>query len=110
MINMVRGDTLSLQFQRKDLDGDVITDTPSSIYFTVKESYFTPAFVLQKTIANMQMDNEGVWHFSIAPAETESLPYGDYVFDIEVTDNGAVTTIAKGVLRLEGEVTWEVNR
>ena len=110
MIKATRGDTIALQFQRKDLDGEPITTTPTAIYFTVKESFDVPFMVIQKTLADMEMDADGFWHFTIAPAETEVLPYGEYVYDVEVTDEGAVITIAKGAFVLEGEATWQVNK
>lgn len=110
MIKATRGDTIALAFQRKDMDGEVIMDTPTAMYFTMKETFNTMPYVVQKTLEDMEMDAEGVWHFVIAPAETEALLFGDYVFDIEVTDGDAVTTIAKGEIKLEGEATWRANK
>jgi hypothetical protein len=54
----------------------------------------------------MAMDRNGVWRFTIENADTEGLSYGIYVFDLQVTENGAVTTIAKGKFELTQEATW----
>ena len=110
MISKTRGDTIGLKFQRKDADGEVITDTPTSMYLTVKTSYSASAYIIQKSLDDMTMDEDGTWHVVIDPEDTEALPYGTYVFDIEVTAYGYVTTICKDSLKLTEEATWSGNK
>lgn len=108
-LTQTRGDTRGYYFTRVDGAGQVISATPDSLYFTVKTSFNTPQFVLQKSLADMTIDEEYVYHFTILPEDTERLPYGTYVFDIQVTQDGVVTTIAKGKFVLTQEATWAIN-
>ena len=110
MISKTRGDTIGLKFQRKDADGETIITRPEEMYMTVKTSWDSPDALIQKTLADMTMDEEGVWHVVIQPSDTENLAYGTYVVDIEVTAQGYVTTIAKDSLKLTEESTWSVNK
>lgn len=109
-MTLVRGDTGAFKFQRLDSSGSAITAIPTAIYFTVKKSYNNSGDIFQKTLADMTMDEDGTWHFIIAPEDTASLDYGSYVFDLEVTTNDYVQTIAKGKLILEEEATWVGNK
>ena len=38
-MELIRGDTLKLKFQRKNKNGEVIKTKPDKLYFTVKSSY-----------------------------------------------------------------------
>lgn len=109
-MNLTRGDTGQYKFQRLDSDGTVITSTPDSIYFTVKKSFSSSTVVIQKTISDMTMEEDNYWHFTLNPEDTEELDTGIYVYDIEVTEDGYVATIAKGTLKLLPEATWYSNK
>ena len=110
MISKTRGDSILLKFQRKDADGQVILTPPTTMYFTLKESFETEGFILQKSLSDMTMEEDGTWHIELLPEETEEMPYGTYVFDIEVTAYGKVTTICKDSLKLTEESTWRENK
>lgn len=109
-MELTRGDSAPLKFQRKDANGDPILIAPAQMYFTCKKDWNQTDFVFQKTLADMTMDEDGTWHFTIAPTDTEKLPVGNYVFDIEVKQDNYVQTIAKGTLKLTSEATWYNNR
>jgi hypothetical protein len=106
---MVRGDSKAYKFQRKDREGNILTDTPTTLFFTVKTSFKTQEYVLQKNLENMYITQDGYWHFVLNPEDTEDLPYGKYCWDIQVVQDGFKTTIARGYLVLTDESTWEVN-
>ena len=89
-LSQTRGDTATYTFQRKNASGEIITDTPDALYFTVKKAYTDKTPLIQKKIADM-------------------LAFGNYVYDIQVNDNDAVTTIAKGAFTLTPEATWQSN-
>lgn len=108
-MKMTRGDTAGFNFQRKDAEGQPITTTPDALYFTVKAKWTDQRALIQKTIDDMTMDEDGTWHFVIQAGETDALPYGNYIYDIEVIENDAVQTICKGKLTLTQEATWQVN-
>ena len=108
-MKLTRGDTAGYNFQRKDAEGNVITTTPDALYFTVKAKWTDENALIQKTINDMTKDEDGTWHFVIQAGETDGLPYGNYVYDIEVIDDDAVQTISKGIITLTEEATWQAN-
>ena len=109
-MEFTRGDTQPLKFQRLDADGRVITTSPSKMFFTVKSDYKDKYFVFQKTLTEMTFGQDNYWHFIIEAADTQDLPVGTYVYDIEVTADGRVFTISKGTLKLLPEATWSSNK
>lgn len=108
-LSQTRGDTRGYYFKRIDAEGQTIMATPDSLFFTVKASFNAQPFVFQKTLEDMTFDENGVYHFTIEPEDTETLSYGTYAWDIQVTQDGVVTTIAKGYLELTHEATWSSN-
>lgn len=109
VIEMTRGDTCPLKFQRLDARGNVITEIADKMYFTVKRNFNTKPFVLQKTLDDMTFDSEGYYHFIINPEDTEKLMYGDYAADVEVLVGSYKYTVSKFILRLTDEATWYLN-
>lgn len=105
-LSQTRGDTVSYTFQRLDMNGDVIFTTPEALFFTLKTNFETNKIIVQKDLSKMNMDSTGTWRFTLEHEDTKDLPYSNYVFDIQVTESGAVSTIAKGILRLTQEATW----
>lgn len=110
MITITRGDTQPLKWTRLDPDGHTITDAPDAMYLTIKRSWDDKTAVIQKKLADMVQDESGAWHTTIAAEETEALAYGSYVFDLEVTVQGAVTTICKDEIAITREATWQANK
>lgn len=106
---MVRGDSKAYKFQRKDREGNILTDTPTTLFFTVKTSFKTQEYVLQKNLENMFITQDGYWHFVLNPEDTENLSYGKYCWDIQVVQDGFKTTISRGHLFLTDESTWKEN-
>jgi hypothetical protein len=117
-MKIIRGDTKRYKFQRVDADGNVITERPAGLFFTVKESWGTQEPTFQKTIDDMEFDDDpesdtyGYWCFTIRPEDTNDLPYETYVCDIEVVrdfDKLEKTTIMKDQFKILGESTWATN-
>lgn len=107
---MIRGDTRAYKFKRHLLDGTIITEEPESLYFTIKRSFNSKDFVVQKKLSDMSyMEEDEYWHFIIEPEDTENLSYGTYVFDLQAVQDGFKTTIAKGQFIIETEVTFKIN-
>ena len=105
-MKQIRGDTKRYYFQRLNADGDPITERPDKLYFTVKKKTTDKVVLIQKTLDDMQVDDDGTYHFTIEPEDTDELKYMNYVFDIEVITDGVKTTIAKGGFTIEDEVTF----
>lgn len=108
-ISQPRGDTWGYKFQRFDFDGDVIMDRPDEMYFTVKNCFHDKDFVIQKTLADMYIDEEGFWHFTITADDTNNLAFGVYDADVERIVSGDVKTLATGTFTLTEEVTYASN-
>lgn len=109
-MTLTRGDTGFYKFQRLDVNGDPITSIPVSLYFTVKKSFSTNVFIIQKTLSDMTLGEDNYWHIVIEPEDTINLKYGSYVFDIEVTTDNYVLTICKGQFEITEESTWSENK
>jgi hypothetical protein len=109
MIKIVRGDTKRLCFQRIDPEGNPILEKASKIYFTVKKSNYAKEPLFQKTIDDMEFDEEGIYHFTIETDDTSEITYGNYVFDIEVKEFNYTQTIAQGAFIIAKEVTFKEN-
>lgn len=109
-MQIIRGDTCPLKFQCKDGGGTPITTVADAVYFTVKTSYDVEAVTFQKTLEDMTFDEDGTYHFEIEPSDTEELPYGTYVYDIEITRGDTVKTISQGQLKITKEATWKANK
>ena len=117
-MRIIRGDTKRIKFQRKDADGNLVTETPAELYFTVKNAWTDEDFIFQKTLADMEYDDDeesetyGFWGFTIRPEDTNGMSYGRYVCDIEVIRDAEKlekTTIYKDQFNVMGEATWAIN-
>ena len=99
-LSMTRGDTESLTVSVKDTP----FQAGDTVFFTVRPKVCAP-IALQK-IATTFTDGKAV--FSIAPSDTEGLPFGSYVYDIQWTKaNGDVVTIVKpSIFTIAEEVTY----
>lgn len=107
-MKFTRGDTYKFKFQRKDVNGEPIMAKSEKMWFTVKQNYFTKNIELQKTLENgIEFTEDGYYHVTINPNETNQLMYGNYVCDIQVKNDDVVTTIYKGTLTLTEEVTFD---
>lgn len=104
-----RGDTHFYTFQRRTKDGDVILEKADAIYFTVKDKALPDKFLIQKTIDDMQFDQDGSYHFRLEPSDTANLKFTEYVYDLEVIHDGITTTIADGKFIVRREVTFISN-
>lgn len=109
-MQFTRGDTFKFKFQRIDGNGEVITTKADKVWFTVKDNYYTDKIIIQKTLENEDItyDDEYFYHVIINNQDTQSLSYKKYVCDIQVENNGVVSTIYKDKFTLLEEVTFEV--
>ena len=108
-IKLVRGDTLAFKFQRKDAEGQVITTQSEKMWFTVKLDTYSKDKIIQKTLDSgiMYDDTDNSYHIIIQHNDTKDLFYMDYVYDIQVENDGVVATIKKAKLIIKDEVTFE---
>lgn len=100
-IEMTRGDSLTVQIGINNADGTpYVPSQGDSIRFALKKDYSDRNPVILKTV-----DVEDLL-LKLLPSDTKRLPYGDYVYDVELTqEDGTVDTfIARARLRITEEV------
>ena len=100
-IEMTRGDSLTVQIGINNADGTpYVPSQGDSIRFALKKDYSDRNPVILKTV-----DVEDLL-LKLLPSDTKRLPYGDYVYDVELTqEDGTVDTfIARAHLRITEEV------
>lgn len=88
-ISLTRGDTLYavLKLYNKE-DERVVLGENDSVRFALKEEYedVEPLLVIDIPVDTMTL--------RIAPEDTKSLPFGTYLYDIQVTfENGDIDTV-----------------
>ena len=84
-ITITRGDTgvFTLTVKNGDTEYDYSND---EVLFTVKQNTRANEYVIQKTVRYGE-------NITIAPADTQRLGYGTYVYDVQLTSGGIVDTI-----------------
>ena len=100
-IYLTRGDTFRATIALKDAEGEIYTPIEGeSIRFAMKKHYEDETPLLLKTVPIDTLE------LVILPADTKELPFGDYVWDMQITrENGDVDTfITKAQLVLTEEV------
>ncbi len=111
-LELIRGDTLDLKFQRKLINNEVITEVPDKMYFTIKSSYYDEDYLIQKRLEDNSItfnSQDKYYYFTLEPSDTDNLNYGTYVYDIEIIKDGVVKTILKGKIKIKEEVTFASN-
>ena len=106
-----RGTTLKLKAQRKDLDGQPILTIAEEIYFVVKKRWTDKEPLIIKDLNDMTFDEDGYYHFTIDPTDTENIPYGQYVWDFTPVndDNAYRFKPAHGYFIIGNSAGWIVN-
>ena len=106
-----RGDTFFIKFRRRDFNDETITHISEKMWFTVKENAYTKEKLIQKTLVdgNIFFDDDHYYHVIIEHDDTKDLDYGTYYCDIQVENEGVITTIYKDTFELDEEITFEGN-
>ena len=101
-IQITRGDTGIFTLAIKS-GGQSYDYSNDEVLFTVKRNTNTNQIIFQKTVEYGNI-------VTILPTDTASLPYGNYVYDAQVTTAQGIvnTVITPNPFSVEREVTWEV--
>ena len=102
VIRLTRGDTARLSIALQNNEGeDYELSSKDVLRFTIKKSANNKEFLVQKV-------NVGDPLFHIEPEDTQSLKYGSYVYDVEITtsEGDVYTIIDPNKFILTKEVTW----
>lgn len=82
-LSMVRGTTLSLALSVQDSDGNVYTLQPGEVLrFGVKKKPEDADYLFVTEAGPTDTDEDDKYVFSIAPSDTEELPFGCYYYDV----------------------------
>lgn len=99
-IKMVKGDTESFGFE---LEG---VENLDAAYFSCKRNSQDENYLFQKSLNNgITKRTENQYVVRITPDNTALLEPGQYWYDLEISKNGDVFTIFRGVLDLLPEIT-----
>lgn len=81
-----RGNYKIIKFQRKNKNGEVITDLPDKMYFSVKNNFDEKDTLFQKKLNDgITYDEETNYYFvELKQDDTEGLDYGTYDYDIKI--------------------------
>ena len=101
VIAITRGDTGIFTLNITDAQGNPYDYSHDEVLFTVKRNIDTTEKIMQKTVEYGQV-------VIIQPVDTATLPYGTYVYDVQVTTAGGVvdTVITPSRFLVKAEVTF----
>ena len=110
-IEFPRGDTCPLKFSLLDEGKSFIKlSETDEMYFTVKKSYGTNEYILQKRFSKQEISEDGDGYtLTIMPEDTNNLNYGTYVYDLYVKSGDLTRTVCMGQITLTNEVTFISN-
>lgn len=100
-IHLTRGDSAVLLLKiRKNDDTEYELQAGDSVLFTVKNSVYDTAVIIQKKLIDGAI--------KLNPSDTKNLQYGTYYYDVELTqsDGFVATVIGPQKLIIEPEVTY----
>lgn len=100
-----RGDTIPVTFDLLNVNEENI-DIVEEIYFTVKRSFNQNDYLLQKRLSRGEIEcNNGQFGLVIEHKDTGTLPYGTYVYDIQIKIGTFYRTVCRGNITLTNEAT-----
>ena len=111
IIGINRGTSIRLKAQRLDYDGEPILEEAEEIYFVVKKKWTDETALITKGLDDMTFDEDGYYHFTIAPTDTENLDYGEYVWDFTAIedDDAYRAKPAHGYFVVGNSAGWIIN-
>lgn len=108
-IDLIRGDTLNIQFE---LESDTVISLESDSFdvaFSVKQAATDGNYTFQKGKSAVTEIGENTFIMRIAPADTENLIPGWYYYDLQLAIGSDIYTIAIGKLQLIRDITLPPN-
>lgn len=109
-MQITRGDYDIIPFVRKDYKGNIITDIPEKVYFTMKKDINTKDALLQKRLGDgITIDDTYTYNIEFKSEDTANLPIGTYVYDICIKNGDRPSTIHKGYFEITYDVTHKNN-
>lgn len=102
---IVRGDDMSIEIEILDDEGVAVDLTNAEVFFTAKKSVNAPdsEAVLSKSVGNGS--DEGIVQINFTASETNNLKPRSYWWDIQIVDDGIVTSSRRQLFRVVGDIT-----
>ena len=108
-MEMIRGDEFKFKFKRQTENGETITERPKQMYITFKYNDENQALFQKKLDEGITFDGE-YYHVTINPEDTNNLPFGKLIYDIEIIkENDKPKTLKVDELEIKKEVTYACN-
>ena len=105
-MKIIRGDYKVISFVRKDIDKEIIKEIPEKVYLTIKKNEFSKDVLIQKTLENgIVIDENFNYNVEFVSSDTDNLPFGKYVYDIEIKNGDKPRTIKVDTFEICEEVT-----
>ena len=104
-IDMIRGDTLNIQFEIEADEPINYASEDFNVTFSVKQAATDNAYVFQKHKSAVTEIDENTFVLRVAPEDTESLTPGYYYYDLQLNIKTDVFTIALGYLQIIRDIT-----
>jgi hypothetical protein len=104
-IDMIRGDTVNIQFE---VESDTVLDLSSNdfqITFSLKQAATDTEYVFQKHKTAVTQISENNFVLRIAPDDTEELIPGYYFYDLQLGIGDDIYTIALGMFQIIRDIT-----
>jgi hypothetical protein len=98
---MVRGDTGTVELALTDENGNAIEPEAYTAIFSLKKNIDDVAYIMQKQFVNGKVE--------FTHADTNNLPYGQYVYDVqvEILQDSSIHTIGANTFSILPDVTRE---
>jgi hypothetical protein len=103
-----RGDTWTNKLTFTDDNGDPIDITNNVYWMTLKldpEASDADADAQASVTASGADATNGIVYVIFQPADTDGLLPANYYYDVQQVDNGAVTTIMEGRVKVKRDIT-----
>jgi hypothetical protein len=103
-----QGATFALSIVYKDNEGVPINLTGYAAAMQIRDAYDSSAAVLSlnTTTGGISIVGaEGKINITATASQTAAIPFGEYVYDLEISLSGVVTRVIKGVVSVSPEVT-----
>lgn len=108
-MRIIRGDSKTFTFQRKNKNGEVIVEKPDKMYLTIKQNEYEKQALIQKIFDDGIRFENSTYYVDFVPEDTDDLSFGEYVYDIEIINGDVKKTIKKDTFIIESEVTHKEN-
>lgn len=94
-IRLIRGDSAEIVLTIYQPEGEIfVPEDGDKIIFTLKKDEADENFLLQKKMGEGIIRDENTYHLIFNPEDTEHLPWGRYIYDVELERrNGYIDTI-----------------